>query len=147
MTRNFLLAQKAGPLLAILLLAGAALAGWAQTSLGGGAPIDSAQIGTRFPGKTATVDADETLEVRRIRQLNIARQKSMVSDAEKLLALARALNAGVGAGGNTLSAAERMKMAADIERLARSVKEKMSYSVGIPSTTPLISQPSSSWPQ
>jgi hypothetical protein len=146
MTRNFLLAQKAGPLLAILLLAGAALAGRAQTSFGG-ASIDSAQIGTRFPGKTATVDADETLEVRRIRQLNIARQKSMVSDAEKLLALARTLNAGVGAGGHTLSAAERMKMAADIERLARSVKEKMSYSVGIPSITPLISQPSSSWPQ
>jgi hypothetical protein len=147
MTLNLSLAQKTGPLLAILLLAGAALAGRAQTSFGGGAPIDSAQIGTRYPGKTAAVDADETQEVRRIHQLNIARQKSMVSDAEKLLVLARELNAGVGAAGNVLSAAQRMKMAADIERLAHSVKEKMSYAVGTTSATPLISMPSSTWPQ
>ena len=147
MTLNLSLAQKAGPMLAILLLAGAAFTGRAQTSFGGGAPTDPAKAGTRFPSKTDAVDADETLEVRRLHQLNIARQKSMISDAEKLLALARTLNAGVGAGGNVLSDAQRMKLAADIERLARSVREKMSYAVGTTSATPLISHPSSSWPQ
>ena len=147
MNRKSSFAQQAGHAAALLLLAGSALACWAQVTSGPGA-LDSTQIGTRFPDKTSITDhQDETQEIRRMRLLNAARQRSMVSDAEKLLALARELDAGTGAGGNALSAGQKMKMAADIEKLARNVKEKMSFVVGAPPFTPTTPAPPSGWPK
>jgi hypothetical protein len=121
-------------LLAALFFAATALTARAQSSNNN--PIsDPTQIGMRFPDKTVTIETqqDMTSDVHRTRMLNIARQKAMVSDAEKLLALARYLNAGTDADGTALSAGQRVKMAADIEKLARGIKEKMCYSVGNPS--------------
>jgi hypothetical protein len=56
----------------------------------------------------------------------------MVSDADKLLKLAQELNADADAGGTILSPAQRMQKAAEIEKLARNVKEKMTYAIGAP---------------
>lgn len=107
-------------------------------------PLDPTQVNTRFPDKTVTIDRqDDTQEMRRMRQLNAARQKSMVSDADKLLALARDLNAGIGADGSKLSISQKVRMAADIEKLAHSVKEKMSDVAGNPSAP---RAPFSAWP-
>jgi hypothetical protein len=139
MNCNRSLAQKAEYALAALLLIAIAFACQAQ-SVGGGAP-------DRFPKMNPMDDEGMTQEVHRMRMLNAARQKSMVSDADKLLALARDLNAGVGAGGNALSAGQRMKMAADIEKLAHNVREKMTYVAGTPSLTPMSRPPSTGWPQ
>ena len=132
-------------LLAALFFAAAGLTARAQVSAGNGPPIDATQMNPHFPDKTANIEREDvTQDMRRLRLLNSARQKAMISDADKLLALARDLNAGIGADGSALSDSQRMRMAADIERLAHSVKEKMSYVAGTPSP-PRI--PFSSWPQ
>jgi hypothetical protein len=75
---------------------------------------------------------DARMEARRIAQLNRIRQKDMVSDAEKLLRLARELNADANSGGAIMSSAERMHKAAEIEKLAKNVKDKMTYAIGAP---------------
>jgi len=86
-------------------------------------------------------DADPFQDEKRLRALNSARQKSMVSDTEKLLRLATELNVEI-AGGNgaTLTVAQLRKVA-EIEKLARSIKDKMSTSVRgfsvYPAATPL----------
>jgi hypothetical protein len=75
---------------------------------------------------------DAHMKAKRINQLNQNRQKAMVSDAEKLLRLAQELNNDANAGGASLSPAERMHKAAEIEKLAKGVKEKMTYAIGEP---------------
>jgi hypothetical protein len=72
------------------------------------------------------MSANQTLDQKRISLLNKLRQRSMIDDATKLLFLARQLNAAP----SSMSDAERMHKAAEIEKLAKSVKEKMSYAVG-----------------
>jgi len=63
--------------------------------------------------------------------LNAERQKSMVSDANKLLRLAREFNAEVTSGDSGLSPAQQAHKAAEIEKLAHNVREKMSFAVGM----------------
>jgi hypothetical protein len=73
------------------------------------------------------------MEARRIKALNQLRHKAMVDDASKLLLLARELNDDPG----SLSPAERLRKAAEIEKLAKSVKDKMSYTVGNDQISPV----------
>lgn len=129
-----------------LLLFAAPLACRAQASAGNnGNTFDPSQLNTRFPDKTVSMDhSDITQAQRRLRLLNVARQKAMISDAEKLLTLARALNAGVDASGTVLTATQRFKMAGDIEKLARNVKERMTFAI---SGEPSPATPFQSWPQ
>jgi hypothetical protein len=114
-----------------LLLGCTALGAPAQSSqtVGSGPPLDPMQSPSRFPGRAGVGDSqmDAAGQMRRMRLLNAARQKAMVSDADKLLALARELNGGMTAGGKSVAPADRMRMIAEIEKLAHSVKEKMSY--------------------
>jgi hypothetical protein len=72
------------------------------------------------------------MEARRIAMLNVIRQKGMISDAQKLLHLAQELNEDAAAGGSKMSDAERVHKASEIEKLAKAVKEKMTYAVGAP---------------
>jgi hypothetical protein len=85
---------------------------------------------------------DARMEAKRIQTLNVIRQKSMVSDADKLLQLARELNDDAIAGGTTMSAPVRMRKAAEIEKLARNVRDKMTFAIGAP-TEP--DAPSAEW--
>jgi len=64
-----------------------------------------------------------------IRQVNIARQKEMVSDAEKLVQLAGELDAEVRAGGDSPLSATQLNKIAMIQKLAHSVKDKMQFAV------------------
>lgn len=73
-----------------------------------------------MPGETPQMLA------RRIRALNTQRQKQMVADANKLLTLALELNA-IDKDGIGISPADRMKKLAEIEKLAKRVREKMSF--------------------
>ena len=67
---------------------------------------------------------------KRVLMLNAARQKSLVSDTEKLLRLAKELNDEMaGADSATMTDAQLRKVA-EIGKLAKSVKEKMSFSTG-----------------
>jgi hypothetical protein len=69
----------------------------------------------------------------RLRAINRERQKALVSDTNKLLKLANELDSEVkGANPDSLSPIQLRKLA-EIEKLAHSVKDKMSYSVRGPS--------------
>lgn len=74
--------------------------------------------------------------------LNVVRRKSMITDAEKLLRLAKELSDDATAGGTILAPAVRVHKAAEIEKLAKNVKEKMTYVVG---DTPDATGPLSGW--
>jgi hypothetical protein len=88
-------------------------------------------------------DEDAVFAVRQIRALNADRQRSMVSDTEKLLKLAKELNEEIAdQNGEALNAAQVRKLA-EIEKLAHNVKQKMSFSIaGGPSFHDIIVQPS-----
>ncbi len=71
---------------------------------------------------------DPLLAARQMRAMNADRQKSLVSDTAKLLKLAQELNKEVeNSNLETLTPVELRKIA-DIEKLARNVKQKMSIS-------------------
>jgi hypothetical protein len=70
------------------------------------------------------------MEAKRIAALNTARQKSMMSDADKLLQLARELQDDAFSGGTKMSDTERLHKAAEIEKLAKDVKSKMVFAIG-----------------
>ena len=67
---------------------------------------------------------------KRMRLLNAERQKSLISDTEKLLKLARELNNEVSENDSTSMNDAQLRKVAEIGKLAHNVKEKMSYSVG-----------------
>jgi hypothetical protein len=81
--------------------------------------------GRRIPDLDPAGDVSH--DQRRLTQLNAIRQKSIRDDAAKLLRLAQELNASISNSGPTLSPEERMHRAAEIEKLAKQVKTKMSY--------------------
>jgi hypothetical protein len=72
---------------------------------------------------------DPVMEAKRIRRYNIDRQKSMVADADKLLKLAKDLNAQIVGPHSGSITAEQFIEASEIEKLARNVKDKMSNSI------------------
>ena len=84
---------------------------------------------------------DPTEMERRLNALNNERQKQLVSDTNKLLKLARELNDAVAMNAyNTLNPDQVHKLA-QIEKLARSVKEAMSEAVGPPQPTTEVPLP------
>ena len=72
---------------------------------------------------------------RRIRALNNERQKEMVSDTNKLLKLAQELNDEIAAKNAGTLTFDQLHKIAQIEKLARGVKEKMAIGVGQPGPT------------
>jgi uncharacterized protein HemX len=75
-------------------------------------------------------DTDPVMAASRLRAQNAERQKSMVSDTNKLLKLAKELDAEVRAGNSTALTPAELHKVAEIEKLARNVKEKMTLTVG-----------------
>ncbi len=72
------------------------------------------------------VDGTLNMQMRRIRALNIERQKALVSDTDELLKLTMQLNAEVARDRSSSLSPEQVRMVAKIEKLAKSVREKMS---------------------
>lgn len=70
---------------------------------------------------------------RRIKALNTERQKKLVSDTNKLLKLTNQLNAEIGNEQASAFTPEELRMLARIEKLAKSVKNKMSTPIQLPS--------------
>ena len=80
---------------------------------------------------------DPIEEEKRLRLLNAQRQKAMVADAAKLLKLAGELNAEVASPDSAPFTLEQLHKINEIEKLAHSVKDKMSTSVrGLPAFVP-----------
>jgi hypothetical protein len=76
---------------------------------------------------------DEARHERQLRALNADRQKALVSDTVKLLKLANELNAEVSGRNPDSLSPDQLRKLEQIEKLAHSVKEKMSTSVrGLP---------------
>jgi hypothetical protein len=90
--------------------------------------LDHGQSSSRLPSQQSPFDlnGNPEMEAKRIKAINQMRHKAMVNDAAKLLLLAKELND----ESADLSAADRVRKATEIEKLAKSVKDKMVFSVG-----------------
>ena len=101
------------------------------------APQPGVDHGQRFPSQRTPFDqnGDPEMEAKRIKALNQMRHKAMVDDAAKLLLLAKELND----DSASLSPADRLRKATEIEKLAKSVRDKMSYTVGNEPRPPVYS--------
>ncbi len=86
-------------------------------------------------------DMDTVMMQKHLLALNIERQKEMVSDANKLLKLARGLNEEVATGKATEFTPDQMRKIAEIEKLARSVRERMTSAVGPQLPSPGLNLP------
>ncbi|HVZ82191.1 MAG TPA: hypothetical protein VG893_00855 [Terracidiphilus sp.] len=83
---------------------------------------------------------DPIMRERQVRALNAARQKSLVADTDKLLRLARELNTEIATSSESALTPIQARKLAEIEKLAHSVKDKMSdASVGAPSAPEMLS--------
>lgn len=79
---------------------------------------------------------DPTMMERRLNALNRERQKEMISDTNKLLRLAMELNDEIAATNTGTLTWDQLHKMAEIEKLARNVKEKMADGVGQMGPTP-----------
>lgn len=96
----------------------------------------------------ASGEYDPTMMERRIRALNNERQKEMVSDTNKLLKLAQELNDEIAAKNAGTLTFDQLHKIAQIEKLARGVKEKMAVGVGQPGPPVMVpTQPPGVYPQ
>ena len=96
-------------------------------------PIQSpSRIGHHNSPADITMAGQQALQQHKLLALlNAERQKSMVSDATKLLRLAKELNSELTSGDSALSPSQQAHKAAEIEKLAHNVREKMSFAVGM----------------
>ncbi len=76
------------------------------------------------------VESSFAPDKKRLRLLNVERQKEIVSDTARLLQLAQELNAEVAGKEASGMTAEDLRKVAEIGKLAKSVKQKMSFGVG-----------------
>lgn len=109
----------------------AGLLGWAQYGAPGGGVQVQNPVGVsprQQSGLSPGIEVDPGFAQKHMRALNADRQKSMVSDADKLLRVARQLDAEVASNPTDQLTPDEMQKVAEIEKLARSVKTKMSQS-------------------
>jgi hypothetical protein len=89
-----------------------------------------------YPGIQKPVESsdgyDRVALERQLNALNIERQKEMVSDTNKLLRLARELNEEVAANSSSTLTVDQLHKIAQIEKLARGIKQKMADGIGQP---------------
>jgi hypothetical protein len=91
---------------------------------------NNGKSGRNYPDSNSQFGGDQAADPKRMRVLNAERQKELVSDTQKLLQLARELNAEVSDANAGAMTDAQLRKVAEIAKLARSVKEKMSFSVG-----------------
>ena len=128
-------------LLALLCVLVCALPGHSQSSGGSNGGQGQGQ-GSMHPFSQQTDlsslspdDPDSAMLERRMRALNNERQKQLVADTDKLLKLARELNEEVAKTNTDSLTPDELHKIADIEKLARNVRQRMTESVGQPQTT------------
>jgi hypothetical protein len=96
-----------------------------------GPPHDIINRPPPMPTDPASSDNyDPTMMERRLNALNRERQKEMISDTNKLLKLAMELNDEIAANNTGTLTWDQLHKMAEIEKLARNVKEKMADGVG-----------------
>ena len=111
--------------LAFILPAGICLALPAQTQQQSGTMTGRLTEQQTTQGVDPTPSADSPFQQRRLRALNAERQKELVSDTNKLLKLTAELNNEVNHNKSDSFTPDQLRQLAKIEKLARSVKDKM----------------------
>jgi hypothetical protein len=89
----------------------------------------SPQIRQSSDGMEGNPNGSSIQDEKRLRALNAERQKSMVSDTNKLLMLVDELNAEIARSNPDSLTPAQMRKVAEIEKLAHSVRNKMSTTV------------------
>lgn len=106
---------------------------------------NSGRNGQNYPDNSGQFGKDSNSpEKKRIKMLNAERQKALVSETEKLLKLAKEFNDELAAADDSgRLSGQQLRKLDEIGKLAKSVKEKMSYSVvGVPDiSAPLTIHP------
>jgi hypothetical protein len=123
--------RRVGPgfVVGIVLLLGIPVAG--QSGFFQFPPSNNGRLGKGYPDATGQFPPDpNSPDQKRLRMLNTERQKQIVSETEKLLKLAQELNAEVAESASTSMSDEELHKVGEIAKLAKSVKEKMSFSAG-----------------
>jgi hypothetical protein len=94
-------------------------------------------------GLTTPGDPNDTIaRERRMKAMNAERQKSMVADSNKLLKLTTELNEEVNGAHPRPLNSDQLRTVAEIEKLAKNIRDKMSNPVGEPQVfSPPISLP------
>jgi hypothetical protein len=130
-------AHRAVWLVLLLLL----LTGAQNSAPAGQQPIPN-QMGQR-PGNpfSDSTDVDPVEAQKRLRGLNAERQRSMVSDADKLLKLVTEFNAGLAGENSGQLTSTQLRQVVEIEKLAHNVKQKMALNVGPAPATPDLFSP------
>jgi len=119
-------ARQALCLARLLVLPGGVQSGPMQPGYGLGQSV------SRRPPYASFPESDDQYSVedeKRLRALNTERQKELVSETNKLLKLAAELNAEVNSAHPDALTADQLRKLAEMEKLAHSVKDKMSTSV------------------
>jgi len=129
--------RRAGWTLAVafLLACGGSGRSQSQTSANGGSNGNQDAVGQALKREHMGIVPDDSapdpvMQERRFRALNIERQRRMVADANKLFALAKELNDEVASTNTGSFTLDQLHKIAEIEKLARSVKERMAVGVG-----------------
>ena len=113
-------------LLALLLVLPSAAQNGSSTGSKSGMPQPFSQL----PSADDNIGPGDPLwQEKQLRMLNAARQKQLVADTDKLLNLAKQLDAEIGSTNPDSLTPEQLRRIAEIEKLAHSVKEKMATSV------------------
>ena len=119
-----------------LALASGGLAMGAQVTQGNGGQRTSRPLPTTEQEVNPSLSgspSDRSLQQKRLRQLNVAQHKALVSDTDKLLKLVAELNEEIDKTTPASLTPDQLRRVAEIEKLAHSVKDKMRSSlVGAP---------------
>jgi len=105
---------------------------------------NGAKFQQQYPDTSGLYDQNSNSpEQKRVQVLNAQRQKALVSDTEKLLKLAQDLNHELATPDSDQLSEEQVRKVGEIGKLAKSVKDKMSYTLGgyAPLNTPLTVPP------
>lgn len=130
--RNVFTVRGSRRLFLVLLLGAAFVApqGQQQGTLSGqqGLPTQPGQR-TQSPFGGLFDNEDSAFVQRQMNALNVARQKALVSDTEKLVKLAQELNTEIESANTDSLNPDQIRKIANIEKLAHNVKQKMSESI------------------
>jgi len=132
--------QRFGSILFLaLLLAIPSRAGLPQTGLptkgsmlDGQSPASAAQQNLDDPDSSGDY-TDSVMGQRRLKMLNNERQKSLLSDSDKLVKLATELNNEIARSNSGSLTLDELHKVAEIEKLAHNVRDKMTMTIGAPS--------------
>lgn len=127
------LGPRAGLLPAIALMLVCVSAIPAQSQRGDGQAYPRPDWGQVPPSQAdspyAGTNSNPAMEAKRLEALNAERQKSMIADTDKLVKLAAELDGEVKGKNPGELTPDQLRTVAKIEKLARSVREKMATSV------------------